>query len=154
MFALSTSATFAQKPVKISSDFTKVAGFYNGAEKNEKNYENFSFYVRGKKRGQIIYSYYNPIPARYYNPKQVELTYLGMETKGKVKSFKVKFPSNLILIITPLRDSLEVTNEKGTYRKFFKWEYEGPVNGIGTWCSVCTQSDKESVNLVKTYFLK
>ncbi len=126
----------------------QAANFSSGVF-GSKNYEHLTFYVVNGRREKILYSH-----GRSGRAKEIELTNLGVETKGGRKSLKVRFPNNLILLITPLGNTLRVTNEKGDYRKVFSWEYEGPVDGRGTWCDSCTQNGRESVKLVKTYFLK
>lgn len=122
----------------------KVANFSTG-KYGTKSYEHLSFSANENGRGNIIYS--------YNKSKDIELTYLGADTTIKDKSFKIQFPNNLVLKVTPSGDALKVTNEEGTYLKYFRWEYEGPINGIGTSCNICTEDGKEAVALVKRYFL-
>ncbi len=126
----------------------QAANFSSGVF-GSKNYEHLTFYVVNGRREKILYSH-----GRSGRAKEIELTNLEVKTKGAVKSLKVRFPNDLILLITPSGSTLRVTNEKGTYRKIFTWEYEGPVDGRGTWCDSCTQDGRESVKLVKKYFLK
>ncbi len=116
-------------------------GKYNG-----KNYEHFSFWVSSGKRSRITYSYRN-------QDKNIELTYLGVADINGQKGFKVQFPNKLILFVTPNGDVLKVTDENGKYTKYFRWEYEGPVNGIGTACGMCVGEDKEAIKFIKKYFL-
>ena len=123
----------------------KVAN-YSFGKQGTKAYENFSFWAKAGKRGEITYSYGK-------DRKEVKLTYLGKDTLQGENCFKVQFANGLILYIIPKGLSLKVVDSEGKYSKLFKWEYEGPIDGIGTFCDVCAD-DEESIELIKEYFLK
>jgi len=53
----------------------------------------------------------------------------------------------------PLAAQLQVTDERGTYNKLFSWEYEGPVNGMGTFCEPCAGDPEEAMQLIRIYCL-
>lgn len=55
--------------------------------------------------------------------------------------------------VIPQGSSLKIVDGKGKYNKIFRWEYEESVGGIGTFCESCTENGKESVALLKKYFL-
>jgi len=64
-------------------------------------------------------------------------------------AFKVKFSNGFTLTIIPQKDlSLIIKDHKGKYKKHFKWMYEGPVNGVGTYCSVCAEDEKEAMQIL------
>jgi hypothetical protein len=42
----------------------------------------------------------------------------------------------------------------GKYSKIFRWEYERPVDGRGTFCEPCVGEDKEAITFIKKYFMK
>ena len=48
---------------------------------------------------------------------------------------------------------LNVRNIEGNYLKTFKWEYEGPINGIGTFCTPCAEDEVEVMELLKIDYL-
>ena len=84
--------------------------------------------------------------------RDLPLKYLGpIRLKGH-QGFRVRFSNGLILNLWPEGDKLRVTDTKGKYNKLFSWEYEGPVNGIGTFCTPCAQDAAEALRLLKPYF--
>lgn len=123
---------------------TQVANFSTG-KVGTKSYENFSFGVEDGVRGDITYTYGK-------NGREIKLNYAGRDTLNGIAVFKVEFPNNEVFYVIPQKTYLKIVNEKGTYNKIFRWEYEGPVNGIGTFCNACTQDGKESVALIRKYF--
>lgn len=123
---------------------TQVANFSTG-KVGTKSYEHFSFQVEDGVRGDITYSYGK-------NRREIKLNYAGRDTLNGIAVFKVEFPNNEVFYVIPQKTYLKIVNEKGTYNKIFRWEYEGPVNGIGTFCNACTQNGKESVALIRKYF--
>jgi hypothetical protein len=123
---------------------TQVANFSTG-KVGTKSYENFSFGVEDGVRGNITYTYGR-------NRHEIKLNYAGRDTLNGIAVFKVEFPNNEVFYVIPQRTYLKIVNKKGTYNKVFRWSYEGPVNGIGTFCEPCTQDGKESVALIRKYF--
>jgi hypothetical protein len=49
-------------------------------------------------------------------------------------------------------ERLLVTSQDGHYRKLFKLGYEGPVNGVGTYCATCANEPADALRLVNAYF--
>lgn len=47
---------------------------------------------------------------------------------------------------------LIMTSQDGGYRKTFTLGYEGPVNGVGTYCGSCANEPAEALKLVDAYF--
>ncbi len=130
----------------ISSDVlaeTKVANFSFGKPHTE-NYVKFAFYIDDGKEAGV------------YRTEGKDLK----ETKGHLyavgntnNSFKVEFEDKKIFIITTNGESLLISEsaEKGT--QIYKWEYEGPVDGVGTFCEQCADGPKEATTLVSKAYL-
>jgi hypothetical protein len=121
---------------------TKVANYSYGKPGTD-TYEQLSFWVKDGKKSDIDYAYGR-------DRKEAKLRYVGKYEA----SFQVQFPNNTRLTINPKGTTLIVTNTKTNYVKTFVWEYEGPVNGIGTFCTVCAQDEKEAMRLIQTYYLQ
>ncbi len=136
--SFSTSSAYAQM---------QVANFSTG-EEGTKSYEHFSFYVEDGTRADITYAYGKV----GRGGKEIKLDYLGRDTLDGLAAFKVGFPNNQVLYVILQKTYLKIVDEKGKYNKIFRWEYEGPVDGRGTWCDSCTQDGKESVALIRRYF--
>jgi hypothetical protein len=135
------SAGFAQE--------LQHAANYATGKPGTKNYEHFSFWVRKNDVKEISYWY-----GKSGSESDNKLTYLGKcGVKGEA-CFKMQFPNGLVLYAVPKGNSLKITDGKGRYNKTFEWEYEGPVDGRGTFCDVCPKDEKGSMKLVKTYFMK
>ncbi len=49
-------------------------------------------------------------------------------------------------------ERLIMTSQDGRYRKLFKLGYEGPVNGVGTYCATCANEPADAFRLVDAYF--
>lgn len=141
LVAFSASPAFAQ----FTTEF-KVANYATG-KSGTASYEHFSFYVEGGKASDISYAYGEP-------RKEVRLRNLGKASYKGLSGFKVLFPNKLVLYVIPAGNTLKVYDDKGKYAKTFSWEYEGPVDGRGTWCSQCMQDDKAAMQFLKSYYLK
>lgn len=137
-FAFQT--TFAQ-----DTSEKKVANYSSG-KYGQKNYEHFSFWSNNGERGEISYTYGK-------DREDVKLEYIGAKTIQGRKGFEVKFPNDLILFVIPTGNNIRVINPRGKYNKVFKWAYEGPVNGIGTFCSVCAENETDAMVILKNAYL-
>lgn len=122
----------------------QIANFSTG-KTGTKTYEHISFWIEDNERGDITYSYGK-------NRREIKLKYSGTDNLDGIKAFKVEFPNNEVFYVIPQKTFLKVINKKTSYDKIFRWEYEGPINGIGTWCDACTQNGKESLDLIRKYF--
>jgi len=120
---------------------------YSVGEYGTEAYEVLEFQVKDNGRTEIYYSYGKTI-------KSVRLRYLGTDLHGHEACFKVQFPNKYILYVIPTGLSLKVVDDKGKYLKVFSWQYEGPVDGRGTFCEVCAQSPEEAMRIVKNNFMK
>ena len=124
----------------------KVANYACGKPRTD-TYEHFAFWTKDGNRTEISYSYGK-------NSKNVKLRYLGNDKLNGESTFKVQFSNNYVLFITPIGLRLKVTDSAGRYSKTFAWQYEGPVNGIGTYCDVCADDDEDAMKLLKASYLK
>ncbi len=123
----------------------KVANYAVGKFGTE-GYEHFSFWTEAGKRTKITYTYGK-------DGKELAASYAGKGNYQGKSCFKVSLPNKQLLYVVPTAYKLQVTNAAKTYNKTFTWEYEGPVNGIGTYCDVCTQDEKEAMTLLRKYYL-
>ena len=124
----------------------KVAQYAVGNYGKE-GYEELSFWAKDGKRGVINYSYGK-------ENRELTLHYLRRDTLNGEACFVVQFPNGYTLFVKPVGLTLQVTDAAGKYNKTFSWEYEGPVNGIGTFCRVCAADDREAMKIIKASYLK
>jgi hypothetical protein len=120
---------------------------YSTGKYGTSDYENISFWIKNGKRSDITYSF----GAR---PKVIRLQFAGNITKDQDTIFKVRFPNNLVLFIRSAGNDLIIADSNQNYRKIFKWEYEGPVNGIGTFCEPCATDEKQAISWMKQYYFR
>ncbi len=121
----------------------KVANYFIG-KYGTKSYEHFSFWMRDGKPSSVEYSYGT-------KPKYMTLKIIGIEIRNGRKALKVQFPNNYVLLITADKQRLLVTDVNAGYNKTFQWEYEGPVNGVGTFCDVCAEDETEAITIVEQF---
>jgi hypothetical protein len=125
---------------------TKVANYCIGKYGTDK-YEHFEFWAKDGKRTEINYSYGK-------DDKSVKLQYTGKDVINGDSCFKVSFATNYMLYIVIKGIHLLVVDADGKYNKTFSWEYEGPIDGIGTYSNVCAEGDEAAIMLVKSAFRK
>ena len=116
-----------------------VANFSTGTPGNN-DFEEFSFWANH----EITYTYGSKW-------KQLNIIFTGITSKN---SFTVQFPNRHSYKVIVEASSISVIGLTTEYRKVMGWHYEGPINGIGTYCSVCTQSAEDAVKLLKKKYLK
>lgn len=122
----------------------KVARFAYG-EYGKPFYEGFSFRENNGRPSEVLYRYCE---------KEINLHYLGTTTFNGKKAFKVAFPNKLQLYVIPNSNgTITVVDRTKKYNKVFDWEYEGPVNGIGTFCEPCVE-EKDAIPFLRKYYLK
>lgn len=124
---------------------TKVATYAFG-QPNSVTYEQFSFWVKKGKRTAIYYTYGK-------NQKEVELQYLARIPSKTTPGFKVRFPNGHVFSLVPSEAALTVS-EAGNPSRSFAWHYEGPVEGVGTFCHECAADGKEALQVLQDYYLK
>jgi hypothetical protein len=123
----------------------KVANYSIGKYGTEK-YEHFSFWVKNGRRAEVYYRYGK-------DNKEFKVTYLGKAQVNSSTGFKAQFSNGHTVTIIPSGTLLKVA-EAGKTPKSFAWEYEGPIDGIGTFCQQCAADEKEAIQLMKAYYLK
>ena len=136
VLVLTSSVGFAQKVANYSF------GKYGSAE-----YEHFSFWTKAGKRAEVTYAYGK-------DSKQMTAKYLGTATYQGKKCFKIELPGSYVLYITPTGTQLKIAGPAKKYEKLFAWEYKGPINGVGTFCNVCAQDEKEAMGVINGWFMK
>jgi hypothetical protein len=124
----------------------KVAN-YSVSKYGTETYEHFSFWQKAGKRAEITYS-------RGKDAKASPVKYIGVTTYQGKKGFKIALPDKYLLSVIPVGNKLQIIAPGKSYNKAYEWEYEGPVNGVGTFCNVCAQNEKEAMQVIKTYFIK
>lgn len=125
---------------------TRVANFETGAPGTDR-YEHLSFWIKAGQRAEIYYSYGK-------NRTETRLTYRPATSSANGAGFGLQFPNRYVLYVGRTGNQLRLVDAKGTYRKTFTWAYEGPVNGIGTFCSVCAPDEQAAMQLMQQYYLK
>jgi len=123
----------------------KVASYCYGKPQTDQ-YEHFDFWTKDGKRTDIFYSYGK-------RSKEVKLQYMGRDQINGDSCFKVQFTNKYILYIIPTGLQLKVADPRGKYNKTFAWEYEGPVNGIGTYCDPCADDDDEAMKIIHASYM-
>ncbi|RZL34194.1 MAG: hypothetical protein EOP00_32030 [Pedobacter sp.] len=125
---------------------SRVAGYSYGKPGTD-NYEQLTFWTTDGERSKVYYTYGK-------DRKEVEVQYIGTEEINGSMCFKIQFANKFILFITPNVKKLLVSDVSSKYNKIFLWEYEGPVNGIGTYCDICVEDEDEAMKLIETSYLK
>ncbi len=128
----------------LSADESYKVAQYSTGERGTKGFELFSFYTNSDStHAKIEYVYGDE--EKVYPLKLVKKTIHG----NKI-ALTVRFPNKYTLQITPQADlSLKIQDKAKKYSKIFHWMYEGPVNGVGTFCSACVEDEKEAIQLLK-----
>jgi len=120
---------------------------YSVGKPGTNEYEHLSFWTKSENRAEIYYSFGK-------NPKDLTLKYIGVSNYEGKKFFIVELPNHSKLYVMPLGLKLTVIDAAKKYNKTFAWAYEGPVNGVGTFCSECAEDENEAIDLIKDYFMK
>ena len=124
----------------------KLAQYSYGKFGTDK-FEKFEFWTQGGKHSEILYSYGK-------DSRKVRLKYEGRDKINGDSCFKVRFSNGSVLYITPSDLRLKVIDSFGKYSKIFSWEYEGPVNGRGTYCDVCAENDDDAIKILRSAYLR
>ncbi|RZK24637.1 MAG: hypothetical protein EOO56_00620 [Hymenobacter sp.] len=109
-------------------------------------YEHFSFWTNDQQRTDIQYAYGK-------NRTDVRPRYAGPGRLQGQPCFKVQF-ARRTLYLRPSGTTLLVAASATAPPKTFTWEYEGPVNGVGTVCSMCAPSAAAAMRLVQRHYLR
>ncbi|MBD1394249.1 hypothetical protein [Mucilaginibacter glaciei] len=129
-----------------SSYAQKVANYYYG-KPGTSTYQGYSFWTKGGRPSSVTF-YHGA------NRDEIKMVYAGKAIYKNQQAFKILFPNKSICYVIPSGYDLKIVNVSLNKKETFKWEYEGPVNGIGTFCAVCTQDEKEAMKLLKMSYLK
>ena len=119
---------------------------YSFGKPGTATYEHFSFWVKDGHRTDIAYAYGR-------DRKDSQLRYLGPSRVKSQAGFNAQFSNGHTVHLVPSGNRLLVT-AAGAAPKIFTWEYEGPVNGIGTFCSVCAQDEQAAMRLLQRCYLR
>lgn len=131
--------------VHLSLSAQKVATYSTG-NPGQADYESFAFWT--KEDGNRSFITYNYGADR----KEAKITYAGIGNYKGIQSFKIQFTNKLTLHVMRNGPQLHIVDNEGKYNKAFKWEYEGPVNGIGTFCNVCASDQVEATSIVDLFY--
>ena len=123
----------------------QVANYHYG-QPGTAGYEHFSFWTHNNRRSDAAY-------ATGKNREDSQLRYLGPSRLAGQPGFRVRFLDGRTLHLVPSGTTLRVT-AAGAPPKVFTWEYEGPVNGVGTTCSVCVADSLAAMRLIRAHYLK
>lgn len=110
-------------------------------------YEHIEFWTNNGKRTKIFYSYGK-------KPHNIDLQYIGILKFHGDSCFKVRFSNDYVLYIIPAGTRLKIADSAFENNKIFSWEYEGPIDGRGTFCSVCAVNDADALNLLRSAYLR
>ena len=122
----------------------KVANFsLPGIDRGSPAFERLAFW--SGPRGNVVQYGYGA------DDRVVQLQPLGVARSGN--GFAVRFPNGLVLDVVPRGDALLVSDRAGGYRKTFQWQYEGPVDGRGTFCAPCVD-ENQALDFVREHFMK
>src|SRR3546814_19790485 len=67
--------------------------------------------------------------------------------------FRSRFPNGLVLDVVPQGTALHVSDRSGKYSKTFEWQYEGPVDGRGPFCTPCVE-EADAIGFVRRNFIQ
>ncbi|RZL14454.1 MAG: hypothetical protein EOO62_05395 [Hymenobacter sp.] len=140
--ALGMSA-LAARPAQAQN---QVANYSYG-QPGTAGYEHFSFWTNNGRRSDAAY-------AAGKKREDAQLRYLGPSKVNGQPGFRVQFLNGRTLYLVPSGTTLRVATTPGGAPKTFTWEYEGPVDGVGTFCSVCAEDAQAAMRLLRAHYLK
>ncbi|TVT40230.1 hypothetical protein FNT36_12130 [Hymenobacter setariae] len=120
---------------------------YGFGQPGTASYEHFSFWTNNGRRTDVQYAYGK-------DRQDTQLRYAGLGRLNGQRCFKVQFPNRRTLYLVPNGNTLRVSTASGGTPKTFAWEYEGPVNGVGTNCSVCVADATAAMQLLRKHYLR
>lgn len=138
-----TWAALAARPAHAQN---RVANYALG-QPGTAAYEHFSFWEKDGHRTSMQYAYGK-------DRKDSQLRYAGPTRLHGQPGFKVRFPNGHLLYLVPSDTTLKVATAPTATPKTFAWEYEGPVNGVGTNCSVCVEDAPAATRLLRKHYLR
>ncbi|GAB3638392.1 hypothetical protein GCM10027422_39820 [Hymenobacter arcticus] len=120
---------------------------YGYGQPGTAGYEHLSFWTHNGRRSDVAY-------ASGKNREDARLRYVGPSRRNGQPGFHVRFLNGHTLYLVPSGTTLRVATAPGAAPKTFTWEYEGPVNGVGTFCSVCAEDAPAAMRLLRAYYMK
>lgn len=126
--------------VGAASAAPRVANYSTGTP-GTASFEQLSFWVSADNRTRVVYSY-------GVNRREQPLRQLP-SPRG---TLRVRFGNGATLRIRRSGQQIRVVGIRFPYDKAFRWHYEGPVNGVGTACTVCVARAR-AMGFVQTRFL-
>lgn len=119
--------------------YAQSVAYYSSGVYGTKNYEQLEF-----NKDKTCYYRYGS------KDKEYQITYLG----SRDGIFNISLPGNIIASVYVNKDYIQLRSINGNYNRIFSWQYQGPVNGIGTWCETCCQSGNEAYKFLRKHFIK
>lgn len=141
---LLTAAAILLAPIAHAQQL-RVAHFAAGT-RGTKSYQRLTFRVIDAKRDRITF-------AAGAAEEEQPMAWLGPTRCATNDCFRIQFPTGQILSITPRGVTLRVRGGTVPTVRAYHWEYEGPINGIGTSCDACAESAADAVRIVRSHFL-
>lgn len=145
-FFVAALGLLAAVPRAQAQQNNRVANYYTGTP-NTASYEHFSFWTTDGRRGDMQYS-------RGIDRHDAALRYAGTAQLQGHAAFRVRFPDGTLRYIAPTDTTLLVAPTATATPQVYRWEYEGPVNGVGTDCSVCAADAAAAMQLVRKHFVQ
>jgi len=139
------AGALAARPA-LAQNLNQVANYGYG-QPGTAGYEHLSFWTLNGRRSDVGY-------ASGPNREDAQVRYAGPTKVGGQPGFRVRFLSGRTLYVVPSGTTLRVSDATGATPKTFTWEYEGPVNGVGTVCSVCVADSAAAMRLIQAHYLK
>jgi hypothetical protein len=97
--------------------------------------------------GEITYSYAK-------KPDGIKLKNLGIKYVGQYKVLMVQIPGfakTYYINPDPKNERIQFESSDRKYNKWLPLGYEGPVNGIGTYCEQCANEPKDAFEIVNSF---
>ena len=97
--------------------------------------------------GDITYSYAK-------KPNGIKLKNLGIKYVGQYKVLMVQIPGSAKIYYLnpdPNNKRLQFKSSDNKYNKWLPLGYEGPVNGIGTYCERCANEPEDAFEIVNSF---
>ncbi len=125
----------------------KTSAFFIVGDYASPDWEKLSF---SKTKAGLVLTY-----AYRQREDGVRLQPVGSKSEAGQRVLQVSMPG-IRQLYTIRRDRagerLIMTSQDGRYRKLFKLGYEGPVNGVGSYCTTCANEPADAFRLVDAYF--
>ena len=143
-FAPAADAAARPDPAEAFYRQAQVANYVaRGAQAPGPDYEQLAFWADARGQRRVRYAWGEA-------PRSVELAVLPGRTGDD--GFALRFPNGLVLEAIPQGESLRLRDGSGGYDKLFEWQYQGPVDGRGTFCAACVER-ADAAAFVRRHFI-